>query len=100
MINSEIVSKLSFRLIGLPQIPLLLNRIIAGTKWETASMVQPKDLLTPAEITALTVIYKTYKLKQKVQRKAVEHSFYLATGKKLGRVYYAIPIVQKLLELL
>jgi len=61
-------------------------------------MVQPKDLLTPAEITALTVIYKTYKLKQKVQRKAVEHSFYLATGKKLGRVYYAIPIVQKLLE--
>lgn len=55
--------------------------------------------LTSKELVALRIAYKAYKTKNKLQRKAIERIFYLATGKKLGTEYYAIPIVKRLLEL-
>lgn len=56
-------------------------------------------MLTPKQITALTVIYKTYKTKKKVERKIIEKAFYHATGKRLGRAYHTIPIVRALRKL-
>lgn len=57
------------------------------------------SILGPKEIAALTIAYKAYRFKGKLQRKAVEAIFKAATGKELGPKYYAVPIVQKLLEL-
>lgn len=56
-------------------------------------------LLSPAQITALTIAYKVYRAKKKLERKTIEWIFYKATGKKLGNMYYSIPIVKRLLEL-
>lgn len=58
-----------------------------------------KALLTPGQIAALTLVYKAYKFKKKVERKTIEWVFYRATGIKLGPMYYSIPVVQKLIEL-
>lgn len=57
------------------------------------------SILGPKEVAALTAAYKVYRFKGKLQRKAVETIFKAATGQTLGPKYYAIPIVQKLLEL-
>jgi len=57
-------------------------------------------MFTPAQILALKAIYKAYKFKGKVQRKVVEKSFKAATGKDLGPMYYSIPIVRQLMELM
>jgi hypothetical protein len=57
------------------------------------------SILGPHEITTLTLAYKAYRLKGKLQRKAIEAIFYAATGRKLGPEYYAIPIVKLLMEL-
>jgi hypothetical protein len=56
-------------------------------------------LLTPTQIAALTAVYKIYRFKGKLQRRVIETIFKAATGQTLGPKYYAIPIVQKLLEL-
>ena len=58
------------------------------------------SILGPREIAALTAAYKVYRFKGKLQRKVVEAIFKAATGKDLGPTYYAIPIVQKLIELI
>jgi len=57
-------------------------------------------MLSSKEIAALTFAYNAYRLKGKLQRKAIEAIFKAATGKSLGPKYYAIPIVQKLLDLI
>ncbi len=57
-------------------------------------------MLSSKEIAALTFAYNAYRLKGKLQRKAIEAIFKAATGKSLGPKYYAIPIVQKLLNLI
>jgi hypothetical protein len=56
-------------------------------------------ILGPREVTTLTTAYKVYRFKGKLQKRAVETIFKTATGKHLGPKYYAIPIVQKLIEL-
>jgi|GEM_PF-2842993 len=57
-------------------------------------------MLTPAQILALKAIYKAYRFKGKVQRRIIEAAFKAATGKDLGPMYYSIPIVRQLMELM
>jgi hypothetical protein len=57
------------------------------------------SILGPKELAALTIAYKLYRFKGKLQRKVIETIFYAATGRKLGPEYYAIPIVRLLMEL-
>ena len=56
-------------------------------------------MLSPKQIAALTAVYKAYKTKKKVERKAVSFAFKKATGVKLSKKYYAIPIVKQLIKL-
>ncbi len=58
-----------------------------------------KQLLTPGQIAALTAIYQIYRFKKRVERKSIEWLFYQTTGKKLGSIYYSIPIVRNLIDL-
>lgn len=57
------------------------------------------QLLTASEIGAVRALYKVYRKKKRVERRVIEEVFYRATGKKLGRKYWGIPIVRKLVEL-
>lgn len=55
--------------------------------------------LSPAQITALTLLWKIYRFKGKMQRKTLCFLFKKATGMDLTPALYSIPIVKQLLEL-
>lgn len=56
-------------------------------------------LLSLKEIAALQLVYRLYRKKKKVERRVIEEVFYRTTGKRLGKKYWAIPVVRRLVEL-